>query len=566
MDLTAITLCKENDLPILVFDLMEPGQPPSRPQRGPDRYADPLMDDDARRRRARGLPGQDGQGGRPRPGRVLAPSAPGGPRRPWSRSCRVDYYGTEVPLQQLAGFQVPEARLLVITPYDKASLKAIEKAIQNSDLGHQPRATTAPSSAWPSRAHRGAAQGDGEGGAPQGRGRPGGGPQPAPGRPQGPRGAGEGRRHLLRRARPGREGAGEDHPRVRGRDRPAAAAQRSRSCSSSDREPPGSGGRGETATRDEEEASWTSATTGTNGSPSGRRRKGSGSSGRRRPRPRSTPARRPAGDPTTSPDSATSRPRRRAPAAPPLPAARTRVDPAVGRAPAAAAGAARRRSGVRRRRRRPADRARQPGRRPPAGADPASRSPGAGRPGRPRPSPPVADGAAPRPPRTPEPDLALPEEGISLGPAAGPSCPTGPIPRPARCPASARAGRRADRDDDLAAWQALGARGLRWRDGGADWDEVDDVGSLGDDEPRLGALDTSRTEHSDLYSFDEQFERLEEERSGQHPAVEPEPTAGAPTGAAAAAGPVRGRRRRGGRTARPARPRRPAVRRRRTGT
>jgi len=51
---------------------------------------------------------------------------------------RVDYYGTEVPLQQLAGFNVPEARLLVITPYDKASIKGIEKAIQNSDLGINP--------------------------------------------------------------------------------------------------------------------------------------------------------------------------------------------------------------------------------------------------------------------------------------------------------------------------------------------------------------------------------------------------------------------------------------------
>ena len=51
---------------------------------------------------------------------------------------RVDYYGSEVPLQQLAGFNVPEARLLVIQPYDKNSLKAIEKAIQNSDLGINP--------------------------------------------------------------------------------------------------------------------------------------------------------------------------------------------------------------------------------------------------------------------------------------------------------------------------------------------------------------------------------------------------------------------------------------------
>jgi len=50
----------------------------------------------------------------------------------------VDYYGTEVPLQQLAGFSVPEARTLVISPYDKGSLHAIEKAIQNSDLGMIP--------------------------------------------------------------------------------------------------------------------------------------------------------------------------------------------------------------------------------------------------------------------------------------------------------------------------------------------------------------------------------------------------------------------------------------------
>lgn len=50
----------------------------------------------------------------------------------------VDYYGTEVPLQQIAGFTVPEARLLVISPYDKGALGAIEKAIQNSRLGLSP--------------------------------------------------------------------------------------------------------------------------------------------------------------------------------------------------------------------------------------------------------------------------------------------------------------------------------------------------------------------------------------------------------------------------------------------
>ena len=51
---------------------------------------------------------------------------------------KIDYYGTEVPLQQLAGFSVPEARVLVISPYDKNSLTAIERAIQNSDLSINP--------------------------------------------------------------------------------------------------------------------------------------------------------------------------------------------------------------------------------------------------------------------------------------------------------------------------------------------------------------------------------------------------------------------------------------------
>lgn len=51
---------------------------------------------------------------------------------------KVDYYGSEVPLQQLAGFSVPEPRVLVVSPYDKGSINAIEKAIQGSDLGVNP--------------------------------------------------------------------------------------------------------------------------------------------------------------------------------------------------------------------------------------------------------------------------------------------------------------------------------------------------------------------------------------------------------------------------------------------
>ena len=50
----------------------------------------------------------------------------------------VDAYGVETPLQQLASFSVPEARLLVVSPYDKSTLPNIEKAIRNSDVGLNP--------------------------------------------------------------------------------------------------------------------------------------------------------------------------------------------------------------------------------------------------------------------------------------------------------------------------------------------------------------------------------------------------------------------------------------------
>jgi ribosome recycling factor len=51
---------------------------------------------------------------------------------------KVNVYDSEVPLQQIAGITVPEARVLAISPYDKGSVKAIEKAIQTSDLGINP--------------------------------------------------------------------------------------------------------------------------------------------------------------------------------------------------------------------------------------------------------------------------------------------------------------------------------------------------------------------------------------------------------------------------------------------
>jgi ribosome recycling factor len=50
----------------------------------------------------------------------------------------VEYYGTPVPLNQLAGISVPEPRLLQVQPFDKTAISAIEKAIQTSDLGITP--------------------------------------------------------------------------------------------------------------------------------------------------------------------------------------------------------------------------------------------------------------------------------------------------------------------------------------------------------------------------------------------------------------------------------------------
>lgn len=51
---------------------------------------------------------------------------------------KVDYYGQPTPITQLAGVKVPEASMLVVEPWDKTALKAIEKAIEASDLGITP--------------------------------------------------------------------------------------------------------------------------------------------------------------------------------------------------------------------------------------------------------------------------------------------------------------------------------------------------------------------------------------------------------------------------------------------
>src|SRR5262245_33667195 len=49
-----------------------------------------------------------------------------------------EYYGTQTPVNQLASFHIPEPRMVIIQPFDKSSLAAIERAVRNSDLGVNP--------------------------------------------------------------------------------------------------------------------------------------------------------------------------------------------------------------------------------------------------------------------------------------------------------------------------------------------------------------------------------------------------------------------------------------------
>ncbi|HET7523374.1 MAG TPA: phosphatidate cytidylyltransferase [Acidimicrobiales bacterium] len=108
----------------------------------------------------------------------------------------------------------------------------------------------------------------------------------------------------------------------------------------------------------------------------------------------------------------------------------------------------------------------------------------------------------------------------------------------------------AGNDDDLAAWQALGSSATRWRDDAADWSDMDELSDLAGDVEPTGVLDQSRTEHSDLYSFDEEFERVEAERTGGVPIADFDDLEPEPVRPRAAAAPARGRHSRGASTRR----------------
>ncbi len=88
-----------------------------------------LVFDDAKEHMAKAVEHAQGEFGAIRTGRATPALV---------EHLKVDYYGAETELRQIAGFSVPEARLLVISPYDKGALAAIEKALQGSDLGITP--------------------------------------------------------------------------------------------------------------------------------------------------------------------------------------------------------------------------------------------------------------------------------------------------------------------------------------------------------------------------------------------------------------------------------------------
>ena len=140
----------------------------------------------------------------------------------------IDYYGTPTPLNNMATISAPEARLLSIQPYDPSAIKAIEKAIQESDLGLTPsndgkliRLPIPPLTEERRKelvkVVRRLAE-DGQGRDPQ---------RPAR-RDEAPRGARSQRRGRRRRGAPGRGAGAEAHRRPREGDRRPPEAQGSR--------------------------------------------------------------------------------------------------------------------------------------------------------------------------------------------------------------------------------------------------------------------------------------------------------------------------------------------------
>ena len=137
MDSTAFALCMDNNLPIVVFNMAD-GRNIDKIVSGRtswdagENMTTDMIDEllaDARERMHKSVEAIRIEFGSVRTGRA-SPAL--------LDRIQVDYYGTSTPLKQLATISAPEARLLTIQPYDKSSIKAIERAILESDVGLTP--------------------------------------------------------------------------------------------------------------------------------------------------------------------------------------------------------------------------------------------------------------------------------------------------------------------------------------------------------------------------------------------------------------------------------------------
>lgn len=118
--------------------------------------------------------------------------------------------------------------------------------------------------------------------------------------------------------------------------------------------------------------------------------------------------------------------------------------------------------------------------------------------------------------RFPLPDAVDPAAAVQRPPVAtGPEMPHWTEPPSGEVPRILEPDPQEAADDDLDAWASLPGRAPRWRDSDTDWDDsgFGDVADLGGTEARMGALDEDRTDHSDLFSFDEPEPEVEPERA-----------------------------------------------------
>ena len=138
MDTTALSLCMDNGLPIYVFELAEGNIERVVAGERVGTIISTRGGPDARRRSARRTPLSAWTSRSRRPSTEFNTVRTGRASTALLDRITVDYYGTRDAAQQLATITSPEPRMLTVQPFDPSSLKAIEKAIMESDLGLTP--------------------------------------------------------------------------------------------------------------------------------------------------------------------------------------------------------------------------------------------------------------------------------------------------------------------------------------------------------------------------------------------------------------------------------------------